>query len=138
MCWLCIECFVGSAEQTANFALYIFSWFVFITVLESVYSTVRTNSLYKADYVSSLNGCAYSVLLPYSEYRSWLFPLSAGSIRQNTNLTQTENGAPSENWWKNVLRRHFIKKEQLKNIRFFTARCQTSGAFPVVRVYSRI
>jgi len=29
---------------------------VFITVVESVYGTVRTDSLYKADYVSSLKG----------------------------------------------------------------------------------
>jgi len=29
---------------------------VFITVVESVYSAVRADSLYKADYVSSLKG----------------------------------------------------------------------------------
>jgi len=29
---------------------------VFITVVESVYSAVRTDSLYKGDYVSSLKG----------------------------------------------------------------------------------
>jgi hypothetical protein len=29
---------------------------VFITVVESVYSAVRTESFYKADYVSSLKG----------------------------------------------------------------------------------
>jgi len=29
---------------------------VFITVMESVYSAVRTDSLYKADYVSPLKG----------------------------------------------------------------------------------
>jgi len=29
---------------------------VFITVVESVYSAVRSDSLHKADYVSSLNG----------------------------------------------------------------------------------
>jgi hypothetical protein len=29
---------------------------VFITAMESVYSAVRTDSLYKADYVSSLKG----------------------------------------------------------------------------------
>ena len=42
------------SEQTATFALYIISWLVFITVVESVYCTVRTDSLYKADYFSSL------------------------------------------------------------------------------------
>ena len=31
-------------------------WLVFITVVGSVYCTVRTDSLYKADYVSSLKG----------------------------------------------------------------------------------
>ena len=49
---LCVECFVRISEQTATFALY---WLVFITVVESVYCAVRTDSLDKADYVSSLN-----------------------------------------------------------------------------------
>jgi len=47
-------CFVWISEQTADIALYIIYWLVFITVVESVYSAVRTDSLYKADYVSSL------------------------------------------------------------------------------------
>jgi len=38
------------SEQTATFAGYIIKWSVFITVVESVYSAVRTDSLYKADY----------------------------------------------------------------------------------------
>ena len=33
---------------------------VFITVVESVYSAVRTDSLHKADYVSSLKGSCVS------------------------------------------------------------------------------
>jgi hypothetical protein len=37
-----------------TFALYIINWLVFITVVESVYSAVRTDSSYKADYVSAL------------------------------------------------------------------------------------
>ena len=53
---LCVECFVRISEQTATFALYITDWLVFITLVESVYCTVRTDSLYKADYVSSLKG----------------------------------------------------------------------------------
>ena len=39
-------------SMTATFALYVINWLVFITVVESVYSEVRTDSLYKADYVS--------------------------------------------------------------------------------------
>jgi hypothetical protein len=45
------KCLVWILEQTVTFALYIIKWMVFITVVESVYSAVRTNSLYKADYV---------------------------------------------------------------------------------------
>jgi len=39
------------SEQTATFAVYVINWLGFITVVESVYSAVRTDSLYKADYV---------------------------------------------------------------------------------------
>jgi hypothetical protein len=42
------------SEQTATFALYSINWLVFITVVESVYSAVRTDFLCKASYVSSL------------------------------------------------------------------------------------
>jgi hypothetical protein len=48
--------FVRISEQTETFALYIIKWLVFITVVESVYSAVPTDSLYKADYVSSFKG----------------------------------------------------------------------------------
>jgi hypothetical protein len=46
-----------------TFALHIINWLVFITVAESVYFAVQTDSLYKADYVldltvSSCNGTA--------------------------------------------------------------------------------
>jgi hypothetical protein len=44
------------SEQRATFALYIINWLVFITVVESVYCAVRSDSLYEADYVSSLKG----------------------------------------------------------------------------------
>jgi hypothetical protein len=46
--------FLKISEQTATFALYIINWLVFITVAQSVYSMVQTDSLYKADYTSSL------------------------------------------------------------------------------------
>ena len=59
-CSLCVECFVRISEQTATFVLYIINWLVFITVVESVYSTVRTESLNKAVCASSLKGW-YSV-----------------------------------------------------------------------------
>ena len=45
-----VECFVLVSEQTATFALYIINWLVFINVIESVYSAVRSDALYKADY----------------------------------------------------------------------------------------
>jgi hypothetical protein len=35
----------------SDFTLYVINWMVFITVVESVYSAVRTDSLYKADCV---------------------------------------------------------------------------------------
>ena len=44
------------SEQTATFALDSITWLVFITVVGSVYCAVQTDSLYKADYVSSLKG----------------------------------------------------------------------------------
>ena len=39
------------SQNRQSFALYITNRLVFITVVESVYSAVRTDSLYKADYV---------------------------------------------------------------------------------------
>jgi hypothetical protein len=41
--------FLRISEQTAAFALYVINWLAFITGVESVYSAVRTDSLYKAD-----------------------------------------------------------------------------------------
>jgi hypothetical protein len=41
--------FVRVSEQTATFALYDIKRLVFITEVESVYSAVRTESLYKTD-----------------------------------------------------------------------------------------
>jgi hypothetical protein len=49
-------CFVWISEQTATFALYITEWRVFVTEMGSVYNAVRTESLYKTDYVVSLKG----------------------------------------------------------------------------------
>jgi len=43
------------SEHTAAFAVYEIKGLIFITVV-SVYSAVRTDTLYKADYVSSLKG----------------------------------------------------------------------------------
>jgi len=39
-------------RQTETFTVHIMNWLVFITVVESVYSAIRIDSLYKADYVS--------------------------------------------------------------------------------------
>jgi len=37
-----VESFVRISEHTVTFALYVINWLVFITVVESVYSAVRT------------------------------------------------------------------------------------------------
>jgi hypothetical protein len=42
-------CFVRISEQTATFALQNINRLVFVTEVESVYSAVRTESLYKTD-----------------------------------------------------------------------------------------
>jgi hypothetical protein len=42
-------CFVRISEQTATFALQNIKRLVFVTEVESVYSAVRTESLYKTD-----------------------------------------------------------------------------------------
>ena len=79
-CSLCVECFVQISEQTATFALYIINWLVFITVVESVYSAVRTDSLYRPDYVRSLKG-SISPLIPNAQLSLGLprFLLPVGS-----------------------------------------------------------
>jgi hypothetical protein len=41
-------------ESDSSCKIYVISLLVFITVVESVYSAVRTDALYEADYVSSL------------------------------------------------------------------------------------
>ena len=46
-CSLCFECFLGISEQKATFALYVINWLVFITMVESVYCAVRTDSYIK-------------------------------------------------------------------------------------------
>jgi hypothetical protein len=40
------------ALRCVAFAADVINWLIFITVVQSVYSAVRTDSLYKADYVS--------------------------------------------------------------------------------------
>jgi len=49
-------CFVFTWEQTATCATYSINWLVFIAEMKSVYSAVRTDSLYRAEYVLSLEG----------------------------------------------------------------------------------
>jgi len=46
--------FCTDLRTDSDLALYVIKWLVFITVLETVYSAVRTDSLYKADYVWTL------------------------------------------------------------------------------------
>jgi hypothetical protein len=50
-CSFCVVFFVRISEQAATFALHIINRLFFVTVVESVYSAVRPDSLYKADYV---------------------------------------------------------------------------------------
>ena len=47
-------CFVFIWEQTATCATYSINWLVFITEMKSVYSAVRTGSLNKAVFASSV------------------------------------------------------------------------------------
>jgi hypothetical protein len=47
--YIAFMCFVWLSEQRVSFALYIINRLVFIIQVESVYSAVRTESLYKAD-----------------------------------------------------------------------------------------
>ena len=47
--YIAFMCFVRISEQTVTFALYIISWLVFITEVESVYCAVRIESLYNTD-----------------------------------------------------------------------------------------
>jgi hypothetical protein len=44
--YIAFTCFVWVSEQTVTFSLYIINRLVFITEVESVYSAVRTESLY--------------------------------------------------------------------------------------------
>ena len=48
--------FVFIWEQTATCATYSINWLVFITEMKSAYSAVRTGSLNKAVWASSLKG----------------------------------------------------------------------------------
>ena len=56
-------CFVRTSKQTATSTLNSINWLVFITVAESVYSAVRTDSIYKAITfsVSNVNPHEYPV-----------------------------------------------------------------------------
>jgi hypothetical protein len=49
--------FCTDLRTESNLYFYVINWLLFITVVEIVYSAVRTDSLYKADYVSSYLVC---------------------------------------------------------------------------------
>jgi hypothetical protein len=53
---LFIECFVQFSDHIVTLTSYITNWLVFITLVESVYSAVWTDSLYKTDYILSVKG----------------------------------------------------------------------------------
>jgi hypothetical protein len=59
-------CSVWLSEQTVNFALYTFNRLVFITKVDSVYSAVRTESLYNTDAFRPHRVKTYSYVLTYS------------------------------------------------------------------------
>ena len=47
--YIAFMCFVRMSEQTASFAVHCINWLVFITMVESVYNAVWTESLYNTD-----------------------------------------------------------------------------------------
>ena len=47
--YIAFMCFVWLSDETVPFALYVIKRMIFITEAESVYSAVRTESLYKRD-----------------------------------------------------------------------------------------
>ena len=56
---LALRCvFCMDLRTDSEFALYFIIWLVFTNVFESVYWAVLTDTLYKADYTSSLKGYA--------------------------------------------------------------------------------
>ena len=57
--YIAFMCFVRISEQTATFALHCINRLVFITEVESVYCTVRTESLYNTDTIH-LKGLNFS------------------------------------------------------------------------------
>jgi hypothetical protein len=63
---------VWISEQTATFAVYIINCLVFITVVESAYSAVRTDCLYKVDCVSSLKGVSCNSQIVNQVSRSYV------------------------------------------------------------------
>jgi len=62
-------CFVFIWEQTATCATYIINWSVFVTEMKSVYSAVRTESLNKAVWASSLTINSTVFLILFSNVR---------------------------------------------------------------------
>ena len=57
-------CFVFIWEQRTTSATYSTNWLVFITKMKSVYCAVRTGSLNKAAWASSLKGYYWHTVLP--------------------------------------------------------------------------
>ena len=47
--YIAFMCFVRISKQTVTFASYYINWLTFITVVESVYSAVRIESLRNTD-----------------------------------------------------------------------------------------
>jgi hypothetical protein len=63
-----------SEKKTATCATYIINWSVFITEMESVYSAVRTGSLNKAVWASSLREAEH-VSAALTEGLPWFFSI---------------------------------------------------------------
>jgi len=73
---LSLRCFVRISTQTTTSALHVINWLVFITVVKSVYSTVRTDSLYTADYVSFFKRLIHKFLF-YNKFIIFLYMFRA-------------------------------------------------------------
>jgi len=67
-------CFVFIWEQTATCATYSIKWLVFITQMKSVYSAVRTGSLTKAVWATSLNPTGHVMHQQFNIQQLYVLP----------------------------------------------------------------
>jgi hypothetical protein len=70
--YIAFMCFVWISEQTVTFVWYIINRSVFIIETESVYSAVRTESLYNTD---TFRPSGVKVILHMIHWQSFIYPL---------------------------------------------------------------